>query len=361
MNMIFHHPLPITPNAKSASGIRPLRMIEAFRELGYSVDLVVGYSGDRKRAIREIKENIRNGKQYDFVYSESSTMPTVLTDRHHLPLNPLLDLLFFRFLNKKNIPIGLFYRDIYWLFDDYGKKLSRLKVLVAKVAYYYDLWVYEKTLTKLFLPSVEMGDYIPVVNVNKFRALPPGHKSPENTESHFDQHHVNLFYVGGIGAGYKLHLLVDVLADYPKIKLTICTRETEWDSEKNNYPILSDNITVIHEVGERMESALCGADIAVAFLKPNEYRKFSAPVKIYEYLGFHKPILASSGTLAGSFVESHQIGWALEYTSEGVRTFFDSLLNKTETFFHIKQNMAKIAKEHTWKARAQQVRNDLAL
>ena len=116
MNMIFHFPLPLDSNAKSASGIRPLRMIAAFESLGYKVVLVTGYFSERKDCIAKIKEKIRRGRKYDFVYSESSTMPTTLTERNHLPLHPFLDWFFFRFCNKKGIPIGLSYRDIYWKF-----------------------------------------------------------------------------------------------------------------------------------------------------------------------------------------------------------------------------------------------------
>ena len=100
MRIIFHHPLPLRLNSSSASGIRPVRMLEAFRQLGYEVDVVAGYSSERKKIIKKIKQKIENGVKYDFIYSESSTMPTVLTDKHHLPLNPFLDFGFLFFVKK---------------------------------------------------------------------------------------------------------------------------------------------------------------------------------------------------------------------------------------------------------------------
>ena len=135
MNIIFHHPLPLEENPKSASRIRPLRMLESFRKLGCRVDLVTGYSSERKHRIKMIKNNIKDGIKYDFLYAESSTMPTLLTDRHHLPLHPFMDWFFFRFCKKNDIPIGLFYRDIYWLFDGYGSGINIVKRAVAKAAY----------------------------------------------------------------------------------------------------------------------------------------------------------------------------------------------------------------------------------
>ena len=56
MFMIFHHPLPLNPQATSASGIRPLQMIKAFEALGYQVDLVTGYAQERKEKIKQIKQ-----------------------------------------------------------------------------------------------------------------------------------------------------------------------------------------------------------------------------------------------------------------------------------------------------------------
>lgn len=41
--IIFHHPLPLDPNATSASGIRPFKMIKAFEKLGYEVLEIRGH------------------------------------------------------------------------------------------------------------------------------------------------------------------------------------------------------------------------------------------------------------------------------------------------------------------------------
>ena len=94
--MIFHVPNYIDLEAKSGSNIRPIKMINAFKEIGYDVDVVMGYASERKSKIKEIKNNIKNGVKYDFLYSESSTMPTLLTEKNHLPTHPFLDFSFFK-------------------------------------------------------------------------------------------------------------------------------------------------------------------------------------------------------------------------------------------------------------------------
>ena len=364
MNIIFHHPLPLDSNSKSASGIRPQRMLQAFKELGYEVDLVTGYIKERKAAIKQIKKKIKQGVKYDFIYSESSTMPTVLTEPHHLPLSPLLDFNFFRYCRNKNIKTGLFYRDIYWLFDAYGTGLNIIKSTLAKFAYKYELHFYKRYLFKFYLPSVEMGQYVPIVPVEKFSALPPGH----NVESllceetailnrKFDK--LKVFYVGGISDHYKMHVLFSVISKRDDVELTLCTRESEWQAVKLEYPVLSDNIKIVHTSGVEMQSLMLASDLVSIFVKPQEYWKFAAPVKLYEYLGFRKPIIASKGTLAGKFVADNKIGWSLPYSENDLNDFFNALIQEPELLIEVQQHMDLVASNHTWKARAQQVIKDL--
>ncbi len=362
MNIIYHHPLPLDKNAKSASGIRPLRMLAAFRELECDVDLVTGYSAERKRCIASVKENIRQGKKYDFVYSESSTMPTVLTDPHHLPLHPFLDWHFFSFCKKNSIPVGLFYRDIYWLFDTYGRGLNPLKTAVAKQAYRFDLWVYQKTLTKLYLPSLEMGRYVPRVDPSRFSALPPGHTTPDIITQSIpvrSTRPLKLFYVGGMSSHYQMHELFKAVRTLPNIELTICTRESEWQSVQHEYPELTPNIQVVHLSGAEMEAQLQACDIAVLFVKPQEYWEFASPVKLYEYLGFQKPILASEGTLAGRFVKDQGVGWTLPYNVNSVTTLLKELSLAPALLNSVHERLKQVALQHSWLARAEQVIKDL--
>lgn len=105
---IVHIPNHIEKSGKSGSNIRPIKMKQAFEENGYLVEYISGYGTERKVQINKIKRNIRNGIKYDFLYSESSTMPTLLTEKNHLPRYPFLDFSFFKFCKKNGIKIGLF-------------------------------------------------------------------------------------------------------------------------------------------------------------------------------------------------------------------------------------------------------------
>lgn len=357
MKIIFHHPLPLNPNAKSASGIRPLRMLEAFRRIGYEVNLVVGYAAERARAIAEIRRNVQSGVKYDFVYSESSTMPTILTEKHHLPLHPLLDRSFFQFCKGQNIPIGVFYRDIYWRFESYGRDLNPVKRWVAKAAYSYELNTYKHTLNRLFLPSSEMTEYVPLVQKSIMTALPPGHdgilKGAPSKRN--ESKPLKLFYVGGMSDHYQLHKLFEAVADLPRVELTICTREDEWNKHKREYRNDVPNIRIVHKTGKAMNAELRRCDIAALFVQPQEYREFASPVKLYEYLGEQKPILVSKGTLAGKFVEENKIGWSIPYEVDAVKSLLERLAYSSEEFEPICVSLARVAPLHTWEARARRV------
>lgn len=361
--IIFHHPLPLNPNATSASGIRPLKMLNVFKSLGYEIDIIAGYSKERRKSIKRIKKNIKLGVKYDFLYSENSTMPTILTDLHHLPLNPLLDFSFFRFCKSNDIKIGLFYRDIYWVFDSYSKNLSFLKNTIAKISYNYELYFYKRYLDKLYLPSLEMGCYVPVVPNKIFSSLPPGHDiySPVemNIELKNDKRKIKVFYVGGMSDHYQMHTLFSVINQRNDIEFTLCTRESEWNAVQSEYPDLSDNIKIVHKSGVEMHALMDASDVVSIFVKPQEYREFAAPVKLYEYLGHRKPIIASNKTLAGNFVAENGIGWSLNYCESDLNDLFDTLVESPQVLVSVQQQMNTVAINHTWQARAQKVIKDL--
>lgn len=143
---IVHIPNHIEKSGKSGSNIRPIKMKQAFEENGYLVEYISGYGTERKVQINKIKRNIRNGIKYDFLYSESSTMPTLLTEKNHLPRYPFLDFSFFKFCKKNGIKIGLFYRDIQWKFSVYRDNVSWYKKCFSIPMYRYDLRQYKKLL-----------------------------------------------------------------------------------------------------------------------------------------------------------------------------------------------------------------------
>ncbi len=350
--MIFHIPMKIDRKRASASQIRPMKMIEAFKECGYEVAVVEGYGKERKRQIKEIKGNILNGIKYDFLYSESSTMPTLLTEKNHLPIYPCLDFSFFSFCKRHGIKIGLFYRDIYWVFQ----KRRSLKEWVASVFYKYDILRYNKLLDALFLPSKEMNFYIPNIHVKSVIPLPSGlqfHLSPK-----IEHPLLELLFVGAIGGLYDITFLVKVISHLQGVHLTVCCRENEWQKEKINYlPFLNGNITIVHKSGEELIELYRKADIACVFFRPDKYLDFAVPYKLYESISYECPILANIDTLTGKYVQDNDIGITSSCDERQLVHVLNSITKEDLNRYKLK--LSQLASNNTWKVRCQLVEQSL--
>ena len=356
MKIIYHTPVPLDPKSPVGCGIRPVKMLQAFYDIGADVTIVAGSANERRKAINIINKNISEGVVYSFCYSEGPSLPTLLSEKHRLPLHPFLDFNFFANLKKNNIPIGLFYRDIYWLVNEHSGGWGPLKNSIANFFYRYDLRKYHELIDILYLPSMKMGDYIPYIDINKFKELPPGCEI-ENKFENVDKK-LNLFYVGGIGNHYQMHELFKGISK-TSANLCICNRVLEWENVKDEYtPYLNQNIEIVHKSGNDLDLLYKNSNIASLFLKPDNYRTFAMPIKLFEYLGKGKPIIATKGTLAGDFVEENNIGWVIDYKE----TDLVDLLNYLSCNFHeVKETQLRViqlANHHTWKARAMKVSTD---
>jgi len=363
MRIIFHHPAPLNPAATSASGIRPLKMLKAFEKIGYQVDRITGYASERKECINYIKKNISNGIKYEFMYSESTTWPTYMPSKRSLTLNLGFDFGFFKYLVIHDVPIGLFYRDIYWLFPELTGKIPFLKTCIAKYLFWYDLRQYQKCLKILYLPSVEMAKYIPLVDQRICRALPPGHDFNKNiiVKSPTDNRCINILYVGGLGQHYQMHKLFDVLTHCRNISFTLCTRMTEWESARQDYPNpLPPNINIVHKSGSELGDLYKQADIASIFVRPEAYWEFAAPFKLYEYLGMGKPVIASKGTLAGKFIEENNIGWCIPYEERALDELLKNLIQNHHLIVEKASVCDRVRDYHSWATRAEQVVKELS-
>ncbi|WP_104109339.1 glycosyltransferase family 4 protein [Arthrobacter sp. N199823] len=356
--MIYHVPYPLNPEGKSGSALRPMRMLEAFREVGYEVELVSGESKQRRGLIKALKARIAHGERFDFVYSESHTMPTALTDPDHLPRHPLMDVAFLRFCRRNGIKVGLFYRDIYWRFPDYKKGLNPLVHTGTRLLYNFDLLAYKFAVDKLYLPSMGMGKFVPHFPAKKHEALPPGGEI--NDAGHPGDNSVRLFYVGGLGSYYNLHDCVRAVAASKNAFLTICTREDEWRQVQAGYePLINDRIEIVHKHGSDLVPYYATSDICMLFIEPSIYRSFAAPIKFAEYIGFGKPVIVNEGTNVAEFVKANGNGWAIPFDQEALTTLLDDLAENPEKIAHVTDTALRIRADNTWAARARQVARQL--
>lgn len=358
-------------NRASGSQIRPYKMKTAFESLGYKVDFVEGYGNDRKKAIKEIKRKIIQGVRYDFLYSESSTMPTLLTEKNHIPIYPDLDFGFFSFCKKRRIPIGLFYRDFHWKFPFYGDSVTGIKKIVALMAYRYDLIRYEQLLDRFFLSSDEAGKYFKNTKLeNITRSLPPGADAAngEVAVKHSCYHKrmtngtdiIKLFYVGGLGGHYQIEKMMSSVSKVSDIELTVCCREGEWQNNAGMLDkYLSDRINVVHKKGDELITYFRDSDICLACFEHSEYMDMAMPIKVFEYLSYAIPVIATKDTATGRFVSNNDIGWVVDYSEDSIVSLLEQLKDDYSKVVDKHENAMKALIDNTWESRASTVIEEL--
>lgn len=357
--MVFHAPYPVATGG-TGSAARPPRMLQAFRDLGLEVLDVTGSGSERARRLRALRRRLRAGERIDFAYGESSTMPTVLTESHHLPTHPLVDLGLLRLLHAHDVPTGLFYRDVYWRFPAYDASVPRLVGYGTKTLYHAELLVMTRLLDRLYLPSQEMAQYVPHLDARAARPLPPGGTVVDVPRAPRGRAGVTLLYVGNISEYYRMHALVEAVARVDGVELILCTPDDSWQAVRHEYePLLGDGVEVVHRRGAELDPLFARADVCALVVEPAEYRDFAAPIKLYEYLGHGKPVLASSGTHAGATVTRYGFGWETGYGVDDVAEALTQLRDDPAALEHARQRVVRGRGEHTWVARAREVAQDL--
>lgn len=335
-------------------------MAEAFRELGYEVTEVTGNAATRRQAIAKVRAELGRGRTFDFAYSETHTMPTALTEPHHLPLSPRLDSGLFATLNRTKIPIGLFYRDIHWRFGPSLSYDSPIKRVVTTAFHRLDWRVYVARVDHLFLPSLSMASALLTRwPPERMSALPPGGDPVEAEHAAKPSGSgLRLLYVGGVRPPlYDLEPLFAALTSSPTSTLTLCCREEEWKSVRSQYAVPA-NVDVVHRAGHGLRELYSNADAVAILWRVHPYLEFAMPVKLMEAIAFGLPVITLPGTELARFVERESLGWVPDSTESAAR-----LLN------HLNQHPAELASakgrvvdaqpRHTWLARARQVTDTL--
>ncbi|AOZ73303.1 hypothetical protein BK816_08455 [Boudabousia tangfeifanii] len=347
----YHAPYPLNPKATSASGIRPVKMKQAFESLGYEVIDLTGNAKTRASALQRLKADLDRGRKIDLCYSESATIPNMVTEPKHFPLHPFLDRRLLKTLHQAGVPIGLFYRDIYWKYDDYRQRVGWPLATINTRMYHWDLATYRAFVDRLFVPSLKMAAEVPGYPLEQAVALPPGAQI-RDTDTEIDG--VRILYIGALGGHYRTDLLFEAVAQTPGVELTVCTGAAGWESAKPELErFLSDRIRVVHKSGEELNELYDWATVCSIYMRPDEYRSFAQPMKVYEYLGAGKPIIASARTMAGDFITEGDCGWTIPYDLTAAKELLGRLAADPSEIVTRSEQAKVVRQNHTWEARAQ--------
>ena len=171
-SIIYHFAFRMA-DENAGSQVHLRQMLKAFEEQGYEVEVVAGLAAERAAAMCRIKNEVANGRKFEFMYVWSPSSPTLLPKRNLI--HPFLDYGFFRWCRKQSIPIGLFYGDVHWKFDHFRRNVPFAQRAHMLPLFWYDWLVYRRCTDHLFLPSLGMRAFLPTTwPQERTSALPPG-------------------------------------------------------------------------------------------------------------------------------------------------------------------------------------------
>jgi len=367
---IFHVPYEPNPSERpSGTNVRPGKMLQGFKDAGFEVFEIIGDSRMRKRAIAEAKRLILAGESFDFLYSESETIPTMLTDADHLPRHPLMDFSFMRFCRSRGIPVGLFYRDAHWLSSEFERLRKGLYGRVATRLHRFDLKQYETAADVMFVPSDAFGAFLEQRGVSSLKKIPLPSGCLPRRGRRLDQRvflpesQLNFVYVGGIsyGEGYDLSNFISGVSRAEGVHLDLCVRDYEWANVGRYYePLMCDTIKIHHASGDDLENLYAGADIGILVYQPTPYRSLSMPVKLFEYLGEGLPVLTLRDTAAGDFVQGNAVGWTVGPSECELSKMVEYLRDHPDEIARTRDRCIEVAQANTWRIRALEVARALS-
>lgn len=334
----------------SGSSVRPAKILEAFKQLGYNVIALIGeqVKKDRIYNIKKVKKIIDKTK-IDFCYIESPTYPII---RHS-------DRALIKYINKKGIPIGYFYRDFYRKFPELFPKRKNFTGFIKEKGLDFLQFLTDRVLNFcdiIYLPSKECK-YL--FNYKNMIALPPG------GDNHLNKKTFNYtgIYVGGLSEGYGIDLLFNVFemlySINRKYKLILVCRKQEWDEVDSKYKSVPW-LEVLHLSSSELSSVYDRASFALSCKKKTRYNEFAISVKVFEYLSYGLPQLNVDSTAIKSFIDEEKIGFALD---ENPKLFVDAIerMRKDPKLYgEICSNIENaLLKRHLWVNRAEKISRDL--
>lgn len=366
--IILYYPYEYVLREDVGSGVRPANILKAFQDHcdkeNKELIFIYGSQKERKKELSKLKKIPSSNILYTYI--EFPNIPLLLSDDNHIPTNVLVDYKFFNFLNNKKIPVGGFYRDIYWDFNEVFP-MRGLKAFILRKLHRINLMFIKKHMDYVFLPSDLMNKYVKI-DTDKHVALPSGGianikyeiKSKENSKL------LKGIYVGTLHENANIKNMLKAYSqinkDSIRVELIFICREREYEENKEMFEDVNKEkwFQMYHLSGNELAAKYLAADFAMLPYERNQYNDFSMPVKVFEYLSFGLPILTTNNIEVTNFVEENNCGISTgdkDYEIiEGIKKIIfeieKEILNKTDIYEMFIQN-------HTWDKRIEKIEETL--
>lgn len=346
----------------SGSSVRPQQMYNAFINNGEEVILVSGddfISHDTKKHKESVFKVNKWLESYrpDICYVENTTHPLFLKEDKKLICR----------LHEMKVPIGYFYRDMYYKFPDLYPPKKGIK---NSLTYHYLNYKYnqdEKFISKyvdiLYMPSTMFGEYF---NHKKKINLPPA--GTVLKQEKIDIASRKSLYIGGISSGYGFTDMIEafyILNKEDNYPLTVICRKEEFRDynfteeellEKYNW------LSICHASGTELNHFYSEASLCISPRHNDVYNNLAASVKLYEYLSHGRPFISTPvKTTMELFSSSHAVLFTKDFKIESLVESIKEYYSKPDVAEEMSFNAYNfISNGNSWADRARQVCNDLA-
>ena len=350
--------IDINEPAKSGSSLRPKKMLEAFEQMQLKIKVLQGANNKRAQRRRNVKEILKwlDSNKPRMCYVEPPSGPFFCS----------IDLKLLKKLKKMDVPIGLFYRDAYWKYPKIYENINiikKIKLIIIKQMQLRDLRVFESTCKYIYFPSYKMSELIDIdCNIE---VLPPACDVRKNNiagdiKRLKESKEFTYFYVGAASNSYGVDMLLkcfdNVNAEKIIARLIIVCPKEQWETTfAARYKTKPCWLNVEHLNSEMLCELYKKVDICVIPRPKNEYNDFAVPIKLYEYMSYAKPILATNCTETQRIIQSYDIGWITCDTVDGLEKEILRLYDNYAEIIEKKNNCIDAVKDNMWQKRAEKV------
>lgn len=276
------------------------------------------------------------------------------------------DLKLLKLLKRRNIPIGLFYRDAYWKFPDFevSKSLKdKIRFRIVCKMQQRDWKVFWNTCKCIYFPSNLLGSYFVKENI---LTLPPGCNLEEATEQREDKDIKCAIYVGGATEQYGIFLLLDsfnsINANEIKVRLICVCPKEQWNLMPLRYRQYKKKpwMEIYHlSSGDGLDSVYRKTDFAVIPRLKSPYTDLSMPVKLFEYLSKCKPIISTNCVESAEFIKKNGIGIIVEDNQDSLVNGINEVISNSSKYKMLVENCISVRLKNSWEERVKKVVSDL--
>lgn len=256
------------------------------------------------------------------------------------------------------IPVAIYIRDVHQLF---GRLYSRntFKRVILYYGWLLSMAVYRRTADILYFPAEEMSDYIHFKNK---KVLPPGGILRETVKRPSLQSlkMKTIVYMGGNNYFYGIDLFVKAMAEVvqedPNVKCLLLSKGNFSYLERLRHaPWLEIRKTTFKEIPKYLKDAYLG----VSCLRKSEYGSITIALKLFDYMSYRLPILATRCGPQTRFIEENRCGLLVDDTVDSIAKGIRYMLKhprKVEMWGEHGYHCLK--EKHLWKHRAEQLLKD---